>query len=153
MVESFEGKFKKACIKELGIKEYGKYRGNGKVIIDDEGVKIEGRHVKSLGSRWGIGILLVFASGMLTGGAVFLGFIPIYLLVEYVFLKKENLVIPWGKIRKYAFVPKKKLVALDFDGPPNTSPAVIQMFSLTQIAIALRSKATDKDATANIEIT
>jgi hypothetical protein len=152
MTVTTEGKFRKVRVKALGMKQYGRYRGQGKLTIDDEGIKIEGRHVKSIGARWGIGILLVIASAIVTMGAVVLGFIPVYLLVEYAILNRENLSIPWAKVRKYAFVPKQKLVALDFEGPEWTSPAVMRTEDLARIAQALREKAPEKDATASLQI-
>jgi len=147
-----EGKFRKVRVKALGMKEYGRYRGQGKLTIDDEGIKIEGRHVKSIGARWGIGILLVIASAIVTRGAVVLGFIPVYLLVEYAILNRENLSIPWAKVRKYAFDPKQQLVAVDFEGPDWTSPSVMRTPDLARVAQTLRERAPEKDATANLQI-
>jgi hypothetical protein len=146
------GKFHKAQVKAMGMKEYGMYRGNGTLTIDDEGIKIEGRHVKSLGVRVLIGILIVIGSAIATVGAVILGIIPVYLLVEYVILTRENLVIPWARVRKYAFDPKRKRVALDFEGPEWTSPAVLRTPDLARVAQALRERAPEKDATAALQI-
>ena len=148
-----EGTFRKVRLKAMAMKEYGRYRGQGKLTIDDEGIKVEGRHVKSIGTRWGIGILLAIASAIVTMGAVILGFIPVYLLVEYVILNRENLSIPWGKVRKFAFDPKQQLVALDFEGPEWTSPVVLRTTDLAAIARALREKAPAKDMTAAVQIT
>lgn len=149
MTLTTEGRFCKVRIKALGMNEYGRYRGRGKLTIDDEGIKIEGRHVKSLRARWGIGILLVIASGVLTGGAIILGFIPVFLLMEYVILSRENLSIPWSKVRKYAFDPYRQLAAIAFDGSEWTSPAVINTSDIALIVQAFREKAPEKEATSN----
>jgi len=59
MTVTTEGKFRKVRVKALGRKEYGRYRGKGKLIINDEGITIEGRHVRSIGARLGIAALLM----------------------------------------------------------------------------------------------
>lgn len=85
-------------------------------------------------------------------GAIVLGFLPVYLLVEYAILKRENLSIPWAKVRKYAFDPKRQLIALDFEGPEWTSPSVIRTANLSRVAEALREKAPDGDANPGIQM-
>ncbi len=112
-------------------------------MMNDDGITIEGRHVKSMGVRWGIGFLIMLASGILSRGAIVLGIIPVYLLVEYVILKRENITIPWEKLRAYAVNPKKKLIGLDFEGSGGTSPAIIQTEQFQDIAAKLRSRVPD----------
>jgi hypothetical protein len=152
MAATTEGKFRKVRVKALGVKEYGRYRGRGRLTIHEEGIEIEGRHVMSIGARWGIGVLLVFASAIATMGAVILGFIPVYLLVEYAILKREDLSVSWAEVRRYAFDPSQKLVSLDFVGPEWTSPSVMRTQDLASVAQALREKAPEKDATPSLQI-
>jgi hypothetical protein len=146
------GKFRKVRLKALGMKEYGMYRGRGMLYSNDEGIGIDGRHIKSLGARLGIAIVLIVASVVVTVGMFVIGVIPIYLLVEYVFLDRESVFIPWSHLQKYAFDPKRGLVAVAFEGPPRTSPVVMYTPDLPSVAQALREMAPDKDATAALHI-
>ena len=145
-VEAF-GKFKKVRIKSLA-KKYGMYRGKGLIVLDDQGITIKGKHVKSLGARWGIGIALMLASAVLTGGAVVLGFIPVYLLVEYAILKQDDIRIPWDKVRMFAVDPKKKLIGLDFDGPDWTSPAILYTEQFQPTVAELQRRIPSKESKA-----
>lgn len=147
---STEGKFRKVRMKALAKREYGRYRGQGRLTISHEGIRIEGRHVKSMGARWGIGILIMIASGILTGGAIILGIIPVYLLMEYAILTRKNITIPWTSLQKYAFDIRHGLVGILFEGPDWTSPAIIRTTDLAQIARALRAVAKEKDATPEV---
>jgi len=149
---STEGKFRKVRMKALAKREYGRYRGQGRLTISHKGIRIEGRHVKSMGARWGIGILIMIGSGILTGGAIILGIIPVYLLVEYAILTRENITVPWARLHKYAFDARHSLVGILFDGPDWTSPAIFRTSAsdLAQIAAALRGAAREKDATPDI---
>ena len=45
------------------------------------------------------------------------GFIPTYLLAEYVILTRENISTRWNKVLKFAFEPQAKISAFDFEGP------------------------------------
>ena len=145
--------FQKKRIKALGLKDFGRYRGRGKLILNDNGISIEGRHVLSLGSRWGIGILIAIASVALTYGYAMLGFVPIYLLVEFAILKRENIIITWDNIRKYAFDLKRHLLAVDFVGPDLTSPLVACFYSgFNKVANTMREIIPNKDATPEIQI-
>jgi len=146
-----DGKFRKVRIKAL-VKKYGMYRGQGKITLGDDGITIEGRHVKSMGARWGIGILIIITSVILTGGAIVLGIIPVYLLVEYAILTRENVSIPWEKLRNYAVDPKKMLIGLEFDGPDWTSPAVLRTEQFQNVIAELRSREHAKDATPDAAV-
>jgi hypothetical protein len=151
MIATTEGKFRKARISALGAKQYGMYRGQGRLTVDAEGIKIEGRHVKSLNARWGIGLALVIGSLILTAGKLILGIIPVYFLLEYAILDRENISIPWSGVRKYAF-DKHKQIALEFDGPPWTSPSVMRAADLTDLAPLFRQFAPEKDATPSVQV-
>ncbi len=146
------GKYKKFRIRELGKRPFGVYRGRGTLLLRDDGIQIKGKHVFSLGVRWVIGIALVIGSGILTGGALFLGFLPIYLLVEYVFLKKQELTVPWGKIRAFAVDPKRSCVGIAFDGPPITSPIMYVSGEWCDIMNKLRKKIPEMDCTPQIAL-
>jgi hypothetical protein len=138
-------------IKKL-VKKFGMYRGQGRITMDDSGITVEGRHVRSIGARWGIGILIVIASGILTGGAVILGIIPVYLLVEYVILTRENISISWDELTHYCVDPKRKLVGLEFQGPDWTSPAILRTEQFKDLVNKLRAKAPEKDVTQDVAI-
>jgi hypothetical protein len=141
--------FRKDRVKPLGSRKYGRYRGNGKLILTDIGFTIEGEHILSLGKRWAIGIFLgaiasVFYS--LLGGIV-LG----YFLAELVFLKRQSITVTWDNLLRYAFDTKEHLIALDFVGPDWTSPSVAHLFfGFDRVARALRELAPDKDATPDV---
>lgn len=144
------GKYRKVRIPPLSKRTYGVYRGAGTLLLEDGGIRISGKHVLALGARWGIGIGLAVASAILTAGALILGFIPIYLLVEYVFLKKEELTVPWDKISGFAVDPKRKCVGIAFDGPPLTSPIMYVSDEWNDIARRLRERIPGKDCTPQI---
>jgi hypothetical protein len=146
---STQGKFRKVCIKALS-NGYGMYRGQGGLAVDHEGITIAGRHVKSLGARWGIGVLLFVGTAICTLGTFAIGIIPIYFLVEYAILNHEHVFIPWAKVRKYAFDRKRQLVGIDFEGPKWTSPTVMRTPDIARVAQALRHNAPEKDATAGV---
>ena len=149
MSKVFEGKFKKVRYKNLSGK-FGMYRWAGKVTIDDNGITLQGWHVRSVAERWCIGIILVVFSFILTGGAAVLGVIPIYLLVEYCVLVREDINVPWTKRIKYIIDPKRKIVGFRFDGPKWTSPAFIYTEQFEQLADELHIRAFDKDVAAGV---
>ncbi|MHB1390989.1 MAG: TFIIB-type zinc ribbon-containing protein [Thermoleophilia bacterium] len=132
-----EGKFRNSYVRKFA-QGTGRYRGKGRLIIADDGMTIEGRHVMSFRTRLLVFILLP------------LGFIPSYFLVEYVLLVRENISISWESLRGYAFNTKSNLVALDFEGPEQTSPAVFRTQEISRVINLLREKAPDKDNTLQI---
>jgi hypothetical protein len=108
------GKFRKMRVKPM--KGYGTYRGQGRVTVDpDRGITIEGNRAKPTGTRIAIAIGLFLASAIVTyflfGMTILLGFIPLYLLVEYVFLDDGGSVLPFSSIADWAHDPKKKLIS------------------------------------------
>jgi hypothetical protein len=148
------GTFRKVCVKALGKRQFGKYRRDGKLTIANEGIKIEGRHAMSLGAQWGIGILIWIGTAIVTVWVGFVvGWLPIYLMMGHVILKREDISIPWAKINKYAFEPERRLVAIDFEGPAETSPVVMAMSTseLAQAAKAIRANAPERDATPSVQ--
>jgi hypothetical protein len=146
------GKFRKICLPPLHKRAYGQYRGSGSLVVEDRCIRISGKHVQSLGARWGIGICIAICSAVLTGGAVIVGFIPIYLLVEYVFLTREDLAVPWAAVRAFAVDPKRNCVAIAFNGPPFTSPIMYVSDEWNSIARSLRKRLPERDCTPHITL-
>jgi hypothetical protein len=119
-----EGRFLKKRVKP--IKQYGQYRGNGRLEVNETGLNIIGKHVYSLGARWGFGLALVVAILVLTFGTFAPGILLIYPIVEYWWLKKEDLAIPLSAITDLATDDSKQLVAVSFEGHPWCSPVVLK---------------------------
>jgi hypothetical protein len=130
LVSVISGRFKKLRLKP--IKGYGLYRGQGHVEIYDEGIKIIGRHVRPIGARLIIGLLIWwFVASILSKLVVaflvtILCVIPAYLIVEYYILKKENIFIPWSFLKSFAADPKRKLVGFSFYGFKWCSPVILE---------------------------
>ncbi len=126
--EPVTGKFRKVRVDP--IKRIGQYRGKGSLQLTPEGLKISGRHVMTMGARWGIGLGLFFGTLILSmaltegNGYCAPGFIPIYFLVEYFLLKREELLVPYSKITAIGGDAKHTLVGIEFEGEPNCSPVV-----------------------------
>jgi len=142
--EQVTGKFRK--VKVSPIDRYGQYRGEGSIQLIPEGLKINGRHVFTMGSRWGIGLGLFFGSLILstavTGGAGYCapGFIPIYFLVEYFLLKREELLVPYSKITRLGADERHALVGIEFDGEPNCTPVALHTPNWKSVLAALQQR-------------
>jgi hypothetical protein len=138
------GKFRKVRFKSLGA--YGQYRGEGQLSVGDEGLTIVGRHVYPLGSRWAMALGIFFASLVLSlavsGGSGWLapGLIPLYLFVEYVWLKRAELQIPWSDVTRFTTDPAQELLAIEFEGPRWTSPVVLKSGRWREVAGWLRQR-------------
>ena len=145
-----DGKFRKVKIRQLG--RYGMYRGRGSIEIGEEGVKISGSHVYPVGTRWAIGIGICVASAIVTFGYIVLGIIPVYLLVEYVFLKKEEISVPWSSLKQFAAHPSRKLVGLNWDGPKWCNPVALKTDNWKDAIRALREKASHLDVTPTVPV-
>lgn len=137
-MEKYDGKFMKARIKPLN--GYGQYRGTGSLTIDDTGMTISGKHVYTLGQRWGFGLLLFFGVLILTLGIFAPGVLLIYPIVEYAWLKKEDIRVNFGQIRKVAVNPKKQHVAIEFEGNKYTTPVVLMTPKWQEIQSLLEAK-------------
>jgi hypothetical protein len=107
-----QGRFRKARVRPL--KKYGQYRGRGQLEVGPNVVTIRGKHVYSLGARWGLGLTLFFGSLILTMGAFAPGFILIYLIVEYWWLKKEDRTVLFSSITGVALDATRQLLAIEF---------------------------------------
>lgn len=138
------GKFRKFRFKALG--PYGRYRGEGRLSVDDAGLTIAGRHVYPLGSRWAMALAVFFGSLILslavTGGAGWIapGVIPLYLFVEYVWLKRAELEVPWTDVERFTTDPSRELLAIEFEGPGWTSPVVLRTSRWRELAGWLRER-------------
>lgn len=143
------GRFRKVAVRP--IMSRGRYRGQGMVQIDGQGIKLFGRHVFSLGARWGIAVAIffgfLFTTMALTGGAAFFapGIIPLYFLMEYGILKRENISIPFTALRGFAADPQRKLIAVEFEGSPLCTPAVLKTENWRDALRALRENAPQLD--------
>lgn len=136
--EVVSGKFVKARVR--GTKKSGQYRGAGKLQVTASGIEITGSHVYSLGQRWLFGIGLIIASWVLTSGTLAPGILLVYLIVEYLWLKKGNQTVLFDRIEGYKAVPKKSLIAIQFTGTPWESPLVLRSEQWRLVYDALGSR-------------
>jgi outer membrane protein assembly factor BamB len=104
------------------LKRYGSYRGQGTLRLDGDGIWIDGRHVFPAGLRIAGAIVISLMVFFLTRGFVVVGAVPLYFLVEYVFLAEERIHVRWPGVRAMGFDPAQDIVAIDFDGPRTVSP-------------------------------
>jgi hypothetical protein len=132
-----EGRFVKKRVQPM--KKHGLYRGNGRLEVSEAGLTVVGKHVYSLGARWGLGLAIVFGCLILTAGAFAPGFLLIYPIVEYWWLKKEELQVPFSAITGIETSVPTELVAITFEGYPWCSPVVLKSTDFQAVADALRS--------------
>jgi hypothetical protein len=133
-----EGRFVKARVEPVA--GYGRYRGRGRLELRDEALHIEGRHVYPLAARWVVGLGIFFASIVATLGLLALGLVAIYLIVEYAWLKREDLDVPYTAITGLTTDAPRGLVAVGFDGREWCSPVVLRCRDWIRFAIALRAR-------------
>jgi len=129
------GKFVKVLLPWLSF--HGLYRGEGKIEVSDQGVAFLGRHVYSLAARWAFGVGLAIAILVLTLGTFAPGILLLYPIVEYVWLKEENILVPFEDITAYSVKAKRKLVGIEFQGYPWCSPAVMKSEEWDKLVAAL----------------
>jgi len=144
----FQGKFRKMRIKPM--KEYGNYRGEGFIEINNENFRISGRHVHSLGFRWGWGLVIFFGMLLVTAGAFAPGLIPLYLIMEYAWLKREDTIVPFSDVNSYVSDMKRHLIAIDFRGNRWCRPVVLRTESWQDLLAILRQKVPDRDASRTV---
>lgn len=146
------GRFRKMRVPP--IRRAGQYRGSGSIVVDDEGLIVSGCHVLSMGARWGIALALFFGSLILstlvTRGSMYLapGLIPLYLLMEYGWLKREEATrIRWKDVKQFATDPKRELVAVEYDALTNwESPIVMKTPLWRDLATVLAEKTPEANA-------
>lgn len=108
------GRFRKARVKP--IVEYGAYRGTGHLRVSSRGIEVHGRHVRTLAFRLIVGIALFGVPLVVTMGKFALGFIPIYLVLEYVLLEDGDNFLPWSAISRFTTDRRRLLVSIQSDG-------------------------------------
>lgn len=150
------GKFRKVAVRPLAGR--GRYRGQGGMHVDEQGIKLFGRHVFSLGIRWGIALGIffgfLFITIALTGGQAYFapGLIPLYFLMEYGILKRENISIPYSALKGYAADPKGNLIAVSFEGSHWCTPAVMRTENWRDVLKTLREKVPQLDKNPGIAV-
>ena len=131
------GKFVKQFVR--GMRKHGQYRGDGFLSVTPGGLAITGKHVYSLGQRWLFGLALAIGVLVLTFGMFAPGLLLIYPVVEYVWLRKGDQVVPYSRIEAYNAVPEKNLIAIQFHGTPWEAPVVMRTPDWREIYDALYS--------------
>jgi outer membrane protein assembly factor BamB len=116
------------------LKRYGSYRGQGTLRLDGDGIWIDGRHVFPAGLRIAGAIVISLMVFFLTRGLVVVGAVPLYFLVEYVFLAEERIHVRWPGVRAMGFDPAQDIVAIDFDGPRTVSPVAFSTSDARAVA-------------------
>jgi len=143
-VQPVSGKFRKVKMDPITLT--GRYRGNGSLQLTPEGLQVSGRHVFSLGTRWAIGLGIFFGSLILsiaaTGGAGYCapGFIPIYFLMEYFLLKREDILVPYSDITQLAVAGQSSLIGIDFKGHSQASPVFMETSAWNSLLTAIQQK-------------
>jgi hypothetical protein len=133
-----EGKFVKKRLKP--IMAYGQFRGPGRIVLSDGGIRIQGKHVYSLGARWGFGLLVWFGVAIVSAGTLIPGILLIYPIVEYWWLKKETLDLPYSSVKAVVTDEGKQLVAFDFEGSRWCTPAVLRSPDWRTLAEGMRTR-------------
>lgn len=134
------GRFRKSKVKPM--KRYGAYRGTGSLRVDQSGLHVTGKHVRPTGTRWLIGLAIFAACLILSGGRLFVGFIPLYFLLEYGLLERGDRTIPWTSVAKVAWREEKKLVAIETDSAEkHDNPLVFASDQWQDIIRALKAYA------------
>ena len=118
-----------------GISGYGQWRSNGTLTFTPEGITISGKHVKTLGTRWGIGLAISLGVLILTAGAFAPGILLIYPLVEYGILDSETLQVPWDQVKKWSV--KGQNAGLDIGSVRFKAPVVFVTPDLEKVKGAL----------------
>jgi hypothetical protein len=108
------------------LKRYGAWRAGGSLILDSQGARISGLHVFPIAQRLMIVAGVEAAALILSKGRLLIGIIPLYLLVEYLWLKRDIVEVPWGSVRELAVDPRRELVALEFADDRTISPVVLR---------------------------
>jgi hypothetical protein len=137
-------RFRKAMVKP--IKRYGAYRGDGTLRLDQSGLQVRGKHVRPLAVRWGIGVAVFAACLILTGGRLFVGFIPLYFLLEYGLLENGDRTIPWSSVTRFASNEAKGYVAIETNSAEkNQNPLVFTSDHWREVLQALRAYAPGRE--------
>lgn len=125
-----------------GISGYGQWRSQGTLTFTADGITVSGKHVKTLGTRWGIGIAISLGILILTLGAFAPGILLIYPLVEYVILDSETLQVPWDQVQKWSINGQNAGIAIG--QVPFKAPVVFVTMELEKVKEALAEFAQGK---------
>ena len=137
-------KFQKVMIKP--IKRYGAYRGAGTLRLYQSGIDVTGKHVRPVAMRWLIGLGVFGAVLLLTGGRLFVGFIPLYFLLEYGLLIAGNRHIPWSSVTRFTSHASKGRIAIETDSPKkNENPLVFSCDHWRDVLQVLRTLAPQRE--------
>jgi outer membrane protein assembly factor BamB len=128
------------------LKRYGSFRGEGVLQMDADGVWIEGRHVFSAGARIGLAVATSLSIALLTHGALLVGAIPLYFLVEYGVLRRGRIHVGWSDVRALGSDPGKNLIAFDFVGSKNVTPVTFSCADHLQLVSFIERRATNLTA-------
>lgn len=140
LAASFNVKFKKRRVGSFG---YGQWRGDGILTISTQGVTIQGKHVKTLAARWGIGFGISIAVLVITFGMFAPGVLIMYPLVEYVILDRETISLPWSQIPGWG--SQGTDIAIEMGMIRFKSPAVFESSVQPQIRELLLKHAPEKE--------
>ena len=133
-----DGKFVKKRLRP--IQGYGRFRGDGRIVLLDTGIQIKGKHVYSLGARWGFGGLIWLGVAILSAGTLAPGILLIYPIVEYWWLKRETLDVPYSAVKAVVVNEAKRMVALDFVGSRSCTPVVLRSPDWQALAEGIRGR-------------
>ena len=131
------GRFRKERVKP--IKRYGAYRGDGDLWVEDAGLRVRGRHVRTLGARWLIGLGIFVVCAVVTRGLLAPGFIPLYFLMEYGLLLDGARFIPWDDVVGFAASERKGLVSIATNDQHHLQPLVLRTEHWAALRDALRA--------------
>jgi hypothetical protein len=142
-----------------------RYRGRGKIVIDDVYITVEGRRVHTPVMRAALGmiffLLSIYLVNMLAHKVLHIQFyeeiIPIkagvytlllilsLYLVEYVALARENFSIKFESVRKFAYFPQGRFAAVSINDLPRCSPVMFRCENMKEVIRALRKKIPEKE--------
>jgi hypothetical protein len=98
----------------------------------------------------GLVLALLATTGFLITGTLvlpsLLGLVILYLLADRVILKRDELAVPWSRVR--SFIAGPHLVAIDIDLPDEVTPVVFRSPDAAQIVTLLREHVPDRETAA-----
>jgi hypothetical protein len=141
-----------------------RYRGKGKLIIDDIYVSVKGKRVHTPLMRVTLGVIfflsLRYLLGKLTGilhipsieesltikAGIYTSLIIIsFYLIEYVVLAREDFFVEFDAVRKFAYFTRAKFAAVSINELPRCSPVMFSSENLDEVIQALRKKIPEKE--------
>jgi DNA-directed RNA polymerase subunit RPC12/RpoP len=121
-----------------------KFRGEGRIDVEKHSLRVVGRRVYPLPIRLAfcltVCVLLPLASAVITSFAVVPGFLLLYLLVEFIWLKRENVLIAFTDIVELETNPARRLVAIGLRNNKVLDPLAFTSTDWRRIADLLTSQ-------------